>query len=363
MSNTLKSRISVIILITLLVSLISTMSFAALDDNLELPEEPIQEEVVEVKLNRKVFFEGNTYKLSNGKRVRKSYAEGELGCGIISMINPNKEYGIYVSGEGWISKEQIKNTDKYITLEFSKIENGLNTKLNINGEFITAESNNDGIVTFRDGILEAKGNGTTTINFTTKEGKEIEILATVYEGNVELNIPEKSASVGGKINADLVDKKVNIVAEGDANATLTVENGSINVDANGNGNAKATVEDKEILDVDVTAEGNITASKDGVSATGNANQTITLLQKLTLKLNERAKANIDKEQVEVGAGGDAAVNDKEMISGDAEMQYQYGEEDPTADVSVNILNKNVVDFEGKKVPILSTLKALLSKIK
>lgn len=359
MSNTLKSRISVIILITLLVSLISTMSFATTD----IDEELVQEEVVEVKLNRKVFFEGNTYTLYNGKRVRKSYEEGELGCGIISMILPNKEFGIYVTGEGWISKDQIRNTDKYITLEFSKIDNGLNAKLNVNGEFVTAESNNNGIITFKDGILEARGDGTTTVKITTKEGKEIEALATVYDGNVELNIPEKSVSMDGEITADIADKKVNISADGDAEVVLKIENGSIGVEAEGNGNVKATVEDKEVLDVNVNAEGSVAADKEGISVNGTASQTITLLQKLTLKLNERANAHINKEEVEAGVGADASVNDKQVASGDASMKYKYGEEDPTADVRVDILENNVVDVKEQKVPIISALKALLSKIK
>ena len=145
MSQTLKSRISVIILITLLVSLVSTMSFAATDTETK-PEETKQ---VEVKLNRKVYFEGDTYTFHNGNRVRKTYAEGEKGCGIISIIVPNKNKGIYVSGEGWISEDQIINTDKYITLEFEKIENGLNAKLNVNGEFVTVKSNNNGIITYK----------------------------------------------------------------------------------------------------------------------------------------------------------------------------------------------------------------------
>lgn len=369
MSNTLKSRISVIILITLLVSLISTMSFATTDIDEELVQEEVveveeaAEEVIEVKLNRKVFFEGNTYRLFDGKRVRKSYEEGELGCGIISMILPNKEFGIYVTGEGWISKDQIRNTDKYITLEFSKIDNGLNAKLNVNGEFVTAESNNNGIITFKDGILEARGDGTTTVKITTKEGKEIEALATVYDGNVELNIPEKSVSANSSIDADFVDKKVNIVAEGDVDGILKIEDGSIVIDASGNGNVKTTVEDKEVLDVDVNAEGSVAADKEGISVNGTASQTITLLQKLTLKLNERANAHINKEEVEAGVGADASVNDKQVASGDASMKYKYGEEDPTADVRVDILENNVVDVKEQKVPIISALKALLSRIK
>ena len=84
---------------------------------------------------------------------------------------------------------------------------------------------------------------------------------------------------------------------------------------------------------------------------------------MTLKLNERANASIDKEKVSAGAGGDASVNDKEIISGDAGMKYEYGADDPTADVNVDILDKNVINVEEKTVPVLSALRALLSRIK
>ena len=363
MSQTLKSRISVIILMALLLSLMSTMCFATEATVTEQTEEEITAEPVKAKLNTKIYFEGKTYTFSNGKRVRKSYEDGELGCGVISLIVPNKEYGVYVSGEGWISEQQIIDEEQYITLTFNKIENGLNSNLKVNGEFISAESDNDGIITFNDGMLEARANGTTTVNFTTKDGKEIEVLATVYDGEVELNIPEKSVTIEGNISADLVDKKVNISADGEATAALKIENGSIGVEADGNGNVKATVEDKEILDASISAEGSATANENGISASGSSSQTMTLLQRLTLKLNERVNANIDKEKASAGAGGDVSVNDKEMISGDAEMKYEYGAEDPTADVNVDVLDKNVVNVEEKTVPVLSALRALLAKIK
>lgn len=115
--------------------------------------------------------------------------------------------------------------------------------------------------------------------------------------------------------------------------------------------------------MDVNANGSATANKDGISAEGKATQTITLLQRLTLKLSERANASIDKEKVSAGAGGDASVNDKEIISGDAGMKYEYGADDPTADVNVDILDKNVINVEEKTVPVLSALRALLSRIK
>lgn len=358
MSQTLKSRIAVIILMTLLLSLISTICFTTKTQAAEK---------VEAKLNTKIYFEGNTYKFHSGKlgkKVRKTYGEGELGCGIVSIIVKNKEHGIYVSGEGWISESQIRTSEKYITLKFDKIENGLNSNLKINGEFVDVESDNTGIIKYEDGVLKAGiENGTTTVKITTKEGKEIEALATVYEGDIELNIPEKSVSLEGKITADIADKKVNISADGDAKATLKIEDGAIGVEAEGDGNVIATVEDKEILDLNVNATGNASVSKDGAVAEVKANQTLTILQKLAIRLNERANAYVDKEKAGASAGADASVNDKELASADAGIEYKYEETDPTADLNVKLLEKDVVNVEDKTVPVISTLKALLARIK
>lgn len=49
-----------------------------------------------------------------------------------------------------------KNQEQYITLTFDKIENGLGSTLKVNGEFVKAESSNNGIITYKDGVLEAK---------------------------------------------------------------------------------------------------------------------------------------------------------------------------------------------------------------
>ena len=68
MSQTLKSRISVIILITLLLSLMSTMCFAAKANATEPTKEEITTEPVEAKLNTKIYFEGKTYTFHNGRR-------------------------------------------------------------------------------------------------------------------------------------------------------------------------------------------------------------------------------------------------------------------------------------------------------
>lgn len=355
MSQTLKSRIAVIILMTLLLSLISTICCAA-----------EATETIKAKLNTKISFQGDTHQFHSGrlaKKVRKSYKDGKLGCGIVSIIVPNKEYGVYVTGEGWISESQIRESDKYITLKFDKVENGLKSSLTIDGEFVNVVSGNTGIVKFENGALTAGVDGTTTVKITTKEGKDIEALVTVYNGNMELNIPEKSASLDGKINADIAEGKVKIEAKGDAKATLKIENGAIGVEAKGKGDIKAKVEDKEILDVNGNASGNATVSRDGLSAEARASQTMTILQRLSIQLNERANAYVDKEKAGASAGADASVNDKQVASADAGIEYKYTETDPTADLNVKLLEKDVVNVEDKTVPVISSLKALLAKIK
>ena len=135
MSQTLKSRISVIILMALLLtSLVGTMCYAT---EAETPAETTTETTAkpDVKLNRKVLFTGKTYWNMRGKgSARRTYEDGKIGCGIIGSINKNKEYGIYIIGEGFIKEEQIKSSDKYITIELKKAENGVKSSLSSDGE-------------------------------------------------------------------------------------------------------------------------------------------------------------------------------------------------------------------------------------
>lgn len=356
MNRMLKSKILGVALMTLLLftTLASTMCFAAEDKT-----------VVEPKLNTKIYFEGNTYTFHNGKRVRKSYADGELGCGIVSIIVKNKTYGVYVTGEGWISKDQIKESEKYISLDFDTKDlrkEGLKSTLKINGEYTQVESENTGIIRYEDGKLIAEGNGITTIKFTTKENKEIEVLATVYGGDITLNVPEKTIAAEGAVIAEIADKKVNVTAEGDAKAALTIEDGAIGVTADGNGNVKAEVDGKEVLDANINADASAKVSKDGLEANANASQELTLVQKLKLKLNERADAKVDNKGVEANAGADASVNDKQVASGDVGAGYEYGAKDPTASIKAELGDKEVINKKGE-VPILSSLRSLLSRFR
>ena len=54
-----------------------------------------------------------------------------------------------------------------------------------------------------------------------------------------------------------------------------------------------------------------------------ATQNMTLLQRLTLKLKERASLAANKEGAMVSGGGDVAVNEKELASGDATLTTDY----------------------------------------
>lgn len=362
MEKNIISKVSIILIIALLLSLVSTVCLAANATMAEQTEEEITAEPVKAKLNTKIYFEGNTYTFHNGRKVRKTYADGEKGCGVVSIIVPNKQYGVYVSGEGWISETQIKETNQYITISFDKMDKGLNSKLTIDGEFLNVESDNNGIISYNNGALETKGNGTTTVKILTVDGKEIEVLATVFDGGVELNIPEKSLSIDGTENIDLADKKINISAEEDATLGLKIDNGTIGAVAEGNADIIAKVEDKEILDADLNGNASASAGKDGVEAGAKAEQNLTFFEKATLKFREHAEAFARREEVGASAGAAGSVNDKEIVSGDVGVNHKKGEIDPEANVEVEVLDKEVLNKEFT-VPVVSAFRALLEKIK
>ena len=359
MSQTLKSRISVIILIAmLLTSLLGTMCYAT-----EGEAEEETKPAVEVKLNRKVFFTGKTYwrKDGKGKRTRKEYKDGELGCGIILAIYNNQPYGIYVLQEGYISKDQIISSEKFITLKFDKIENGLKSKLNINGEFVAVDSDNSTIVKYEDGKLIAGTDGTTTIKITTDSGKEFEVFATVYKGNLELNVPEGSLNISGASSTELADKKLKVDIDGNAAAAVVVTEEGIAIGAEGEANAKVNYEETEILDANASASGSAVLTRDGLQAEGTASQKVTLFQRLNAKLTERASASVNKERADVSVGGDVEVNDKEIASGDAGLGYEYATDTGVASINASALGNEVVNTQKEFNPV-STLKTLLSKL-
>ena len=362
MSQTLKSRISVIILMALLLtSLAGTMCYAA---EAGTPTEETKQ-AVEVKLNRKVFFEGKTYWRMDGKgRTRKEYKDGKIGCGIIGGITSSKPFGIYVIGEGYISKDQIKSTEKYITLKFDKVEDGvgLKSQLKINGEFVAVDSDNTGIIKYENGKLIAGGvDGTTTIKIITKSGKEYEALATVYKGEVELNIEQGTLSLSGMSTTEMADKKLKLEAEGNGDLGVVITEDGIAIGADGEANAKINFKETEILDANATASGSAILTRDGVEAEGNASQKGSLFKKLNAKLSQRAKASINKERADVSVGGDVEVDDKEIASADAGLGYEYATDTGTASIKASALGNEVVNAQKDFNPV-TTLKTLLSKL-
>lgn len=355
--SNLKTKALVIILIATLMLGVSTLFCTVKAAN---------EEAIEAKLNTKIYFEGNTYRFHDGKRVRKEYADGELGCGIVTMILPNKAFGVYVLNEGWISKNQIRESQKYIDIHFDEEalkENGLKTTLTINGEFVNVTSENEGIIKYNDGALEINADGQTTVTITTKEGKEIEALATVVEGDLTLNIPQKEVNANIKADAEIADK-IQIEAKGDATAAIVIDEDGLSIAGEGNGDVIVKADEKEIASGNGNIAGGVTINQEGVSAGAEGSQTMNLFQKLTMKLTERLALDVNKEEVKVSAGGDilAGEEEKEIASGDVEISHNFSEEDPKIDAKVEVLDKEVVNVEDKTVPVVSLFKKLMQKV-
>lgn len=347
--SSLKTKALVIILIATLMVAISTFFCTV-----KAAEEP--------KLNRKIEFTGKTYKYPNQDKIRKEYPEGEKGCGIVSIISKSAKHPVYVTGEGWIDIEQIVDGSavKYIDLKFDNIKNG-EFGLKIDGEFVDVDSTNNAVIKFEDGALIATGNGRTDVIITTKEGEEINALATVVEGEVTLSIPDKKVAGQLSATAEIADK-VTVEANGDAELGLIIGEDGIGVKGQANGDVVLKVDDNELASAGGNVNGELKGNLNGVTGNIAGEQRINLFQKLTMKLKERASANIDKEQASVTAGGDVAVNDKEIASGDAGLSYTYGEEDPKGSLKAEILDNEIVNVENKTLPIISTLKNLIGKL-
>lgn len=378
-------KILSIILIILLISTIGTISLAADEGNNaeqkqetmetedkkeeDKQEEDKQEEkkvytMADVKFNTKVTFTGDTYWFSNGKNVRRSYKDGKIGCGIVSMILKNKKYGVYITGEGWISPEQIQNDTKFISLDFSKSnlkEGNIVSSLKIDGEYINVVSDDNKVITFQNGELKVIGDGTSNLTITTKNGKEINALATVYNGSLSLNIPEMSLSAELHDTNITIADRVNVVPEGKVEAKVVVTGDSIGLEANGNGTVALKVGDTEIVSLGADGNANVTGSlSTGLTGSLNSSQTLTILQRLKVKLNERANMTIDGTHAEatVGAG---VGGDTEVAGGDVTLSHTYQEKDPDIKINGNLLGKEVKLVDGK-LPIVSGLEKLMKMI-
>lgn len=364
MSQTLKSRISVIILMALLLtSLAGTMCYAA---EASTPTEGTKQ-AVEVKLNRKVFFTGKTYWRMDGKgKARREYKDGKIGCGIVGGVNNSKPFGIYVIGEGFISKDQIEgDPTKYISIEMKKTEEGLKSGLRIDGEYIDVTAENTGVVKFEDGKLTAGiENGYTKVIFK-KDGKDdnpIEVFVENHNGQLTLDIPNKSLEIDGHVDATIANT-VTIEGNVDGKVGLTLDGESAKLNADGStADVNIKVKDKEILDAEMEVEkAEVSIGKNGASAELKTSQKATLFQRLSAKLSERAKASINKERADVSVGGDVEVNDKQIASGDAGLGYEYATDTGTASIKASALGNEVVNTQKDFNPA-TTLKTLLSKL-
>lgn len=344
--SNLKTKALIIALIVLLFTCISSICFAA-EANYTMED---------MKLNRKVYFIGEVTNLFG--RV-KTYDEETPGCGIIMMLD-KKNDRVYIAGEGYIKPEQvIEEPTKFIDFTF-----GLGTvNLKIEGEFSKVDAN--GAVRFdpETKCLVAETEGTSNITIIRENGETFEFLATSHNGQISLNIPEQTVS--GKLeeaNIELANKMVKVEATGDAKATLVIDENGVSVAGEGNGDVKLKVGDQEIANVAGNVTGNVTGNLEGVKGEVNASQTMNFLQNLTLKLTERASGEINKEEVKVAVGGDAEANDTPIASGDAELSYKYGEEDPKANVKAEVLGNEVINMQDKTIPVVSMIKRLIAKI-
>ena len=164
MKINLKSKILVSILTLATMLSISTMCFA--EDEVVPPVEPAKVYTLEdVKLFDTVMFKGDTYKrtIFGKESVRKTFAEPEYG--IITVIRKDKEHALHIDGKGWIAPAQItEKVGTYIEINFKKMDGGLKSAFKVNGEFMKISSENETILSLKDGVLKIGANGTTKIN-------------------------------------------------------------------------------------------------------------------------------------------------------------------------------------------------------
>ena len=373
-----------VMILTIIAMTANTVAFA----------EEIKKEVVTPKLNSKVTFEGKTYLLPNRDTVRKEYKQGQDGVGIISIISKNAKHQVYVTGEGWIDPSQIKEMTQYITIKFEQKEgkNGIGAKLVIDGEFLDVDSTNSGVVEYKDGVLVIKGDGKATVNITTKDGKTIEALATVVDGEMTLDIPQKEISADIDAKAEVADKKVVVNTDGDANAKIEIGQDGINIAGEGNGKVTVEADNKEIASAEGNANANAGVDKEGVHADAETEGSMTLFQRLMAKVTGRthaeankngvnaeaegsasasvdgkelagaegsAHAGVNKEGANAGAEGSATITDKEVAEGEVEIRHEIGNIDPEADVRVEIVDREIVNENEIPLPIYSAIGELI----
>lgn len=355
----------VIALVTIILASTCTMSFGAVIFNRDEKE---------ITLNRTVKFTGDTHYYSDGSAkklsilkkgatVRKTYTEQKPGSGVITIVKKGAKYPYYIAGEGWIAGDQVMSSNRFIQLEINKVENGVNTKLHVNGEYTRIETDNTSVITYDNGTLAAKNDGKATVKLVKEDGEEIELLAVVSNGNMTLNIPEKEVSTDIKADISLMEDKIEIKAEGEAEAALILEDDGIKIAAEGEGKAELYVEDKKVAECDTEGNMELDANLEGVEVKAESEQTITILDKFVAEIHEKGNAIIDKTHVEAEIEGKAEVNDKEVVEGEASVNYNYEDEDPTGSARLEVLDNEVMNEKDKTIPVISGLKALIARIR
>ena len=340
-------------------------------------------------LNRVVTFKGPTHWRSDGQprkysfffkgqEIQKNYGADEVHTGKISLLGTGT-YKFYVTGQGWISKEQVITAKRFITLEVNKIDNGLNFKLHVDGQYVDITSDNDAIVKFdKDSrTLVAQAAGSTRIKIHQGEGKEdLELLAVVVGDenkqnglSLQLSIAEDmmSAELLAKLEntkIDIWDQMFTIDANGQVKAAIEVKDGKVGFKAEGEGAVDLKVKGQEVLKLD--AKGDITAVVDpqamSADVTANAEEKLTVLQKLTIALKEKAHAEVDKTHAKADGEVIGEVNGKEVAEANGSISYTKGDTDPKGSAGVRIFGKEFSTGE-KDIKIISGLKALMNKIR
>lgn len=324
----------------------------------ETGAEDTKQEVVEIsaediKLNTRVKFKGNTYFDIKCTNKRKEYTEETSG--IIFAVH--KRYKcVYIMGKGYVKYEDIKE------IEGKVMSYDRETRTyRYDGDLIKVESQNNGIIDFKDGKLVAGIDGTTDIKLYDIKGKELaDINAEVKGSEIVLNFPE------GEFNAKLEEATVvittpegeevaKLTASADAKLDVDIKDGALTVTASGNADSDLTVKGKEILSVEAAGNADINANlTEGITASGNSSGTLTLLDKIKAKLSGGASANVNATGVEVSANGEATVDEKQIAAGEATTNVKYN-----GDAS---LTSNGSVF-GYQLPSLNKTGNLISMLK
>ncbi len=366
--SNLKIKALIVLLIAVLIltgsAFLSRVNAADEEEREQVEEMQEEEEAVEIKLNRTVKFTGKTYKsYKKNAKVKKDYGEEEVS-GLITVIKKGQAHNIYILGKGWISEDQVVSSKKFIDVTIELNDDGLHTGLKIDGEKLDVDIDNTSIIKYEDGELKAVNDGTTNITFTKKDGEEVNVLTEAHDGNITLRLEDKMITGEFESEATVLDKVV-IKTDGEGQLALNSEDGVIRLDAEGNGNMVIeTTEGQEIATgtIDFNGGAEVDLNEKAVTVEGESHQTLrTLSDKIRIALEEKAKARIDTEKVNVEGDAKAEVNDKELAQVEGEINYNYGDEDPTGRISGSILGREPIEKSGT-IPVISTMKKLLKKM-